>query len=395
MDTSNEMVSPVGAAPGAPGAPPAPARYADDARAPDHRHHWWALPVLTIGGLLLVVTLGAAFVPLQRWAVAPGSAQAVADRVEFDDVARYESDGDVLFVTASGPQLSALESVVGWVDPNIEVQTYEEKFGPRTPAEQQEIGFQAMISSKQTAEYVAFSRLGFPTELVPGPAAVSEVICPDVRPELGACNVLDVGDTIEAIDGTLTPVLDDVPAAIEGKAPGDQVVLTVRPHAADTTEERTVELIASPDDPAKTIVGFVPADTRTVELPFEVDIDTDRIGGPSAGLAFTLTLLDELTPGSLTGGEVVAATGTIDTEGNVGAIGALPQKTLAVIDAGAKVFLVPTAQGEEEIARVQELAGDRLRVVPVATLDEALAVLAELGGNALELGTPGADWPTA
>jgi hypothetical protein len=55
---------------------------------------------------------------------------------------------------------------------------------------------------------------------------------------------------------------------------------------------------------------------------------------------------------------------------------------------------VPTAQGEDEIARVQELAGDRLRVVPVATLDEALTVLADLGGNALELGTPGADWPT-
>ena len=97
-----------------------------------------------------------------------------------------------------------------------------------------------------------------------------------------------------------------------------------------------VPLIASPDDPERTIIGFVPFDTATVELPFEIEIDTDRIGGPSAGLAFTLTLIDELSEGNLLGGLDVAVTGTIDIEGNVGAIGGLPQKVSAVKQVGRR-----------------------------------------------------------
>ncbi len=70
-----------------------------------------------------------------------------------------------------------------------------------------------------------------------------------------------------------------------------------------------VELSSDPTDPDRTIVGFVPFDTRTVELPFDVSIDTAAVGGPSAGAAFTLALIDELTPGDLTGGRDIAVTG--------------------------------------------------------------------------------------
>jgi PDZ domain-containing protein len=125
----------------------------------------------------------------------------------------------------------------------------------------------------------------------------------------------------------------------------------------------------------------VPADTRTVDVPFEVDIDTDTIGGPSAGLAFALSLLDELTPGALAGNVTVATTGTIDENGNVGAIGALHQKTVAVKASGAKVFLVPATQSEAEIADAKATAGKSLTVIPVKTLDEALKVLQKYGGG--------------
>ena len=92
-----------------------------------------------------------------------------------------------------------------------------------------------------------------------------------------------------------------------------------------------VELIQSPDDPQRTIVGFSARDTRTVELPFDVTIDTDRIGGPSAGLSFTLALIDQLTPGELTPPGGVAVTGTIANNSSVEAKGALNASSQFII----------------------------------------------------------------
>jgi PDZ domain-containing protein len=157
--------------------------------------------------------------------------------------------------------------------------------------------------------------------------------------------------------------------------------LNANPNATRRTEK--VRLIASPDDASRTIVGITPADTRTVEVPFEVAISTNAIGGPSAGLAFTLALLDELTPGNLMGNVRVATTGTIEEDGTVGPIGALRQKTVAVRRAGAKVFLVPKAQSAAELAAARSAAGTDLKVIPVGTLDEALKALQKFGGGVL------------
>ena len=100
-------------------------------------------------------------------------------------------------------------------------------------------------------------------------------------------------------------------------------------------------------------------DTRVVTIPndIKVDFETNDIGGPSAGLAFTLTLIDRLSDGDLTGGKKVAVTGTIDVDGNVGAIGGLQSKASAVRQAGAEYFIVPYNQGEADIAAAQKAAG--------------------------------------
>jgi PDZ domain-containing protein len=132
-------------------------------------------------------------------------------------------------------------------------------------------------------------------------------------------------------------------------------------------------------------VGFVPFDTRAIDLPFEVDIDTGDIGGPSAGLAFTLALIDELSPGDLTGGRDVAVTGTISLDGSVGAIGGLPQKVSAVRQNGYDLFLVPASQPElddpEQLQRLEDIAQGDVEIVPVESLDDALAALAARGGD--------------
>jgi PDZ domain-containing protein len=213
----------------------------------------------------------------------------------------------------------------------------------------------------------------------------AETECLDWAP---SDDLLDPGDKLIEVDGVELKTLDDLSPILKRHQPGDMIEIRFdRPGSGE--QSGSIELIGDPDDPTRTLIGFVPVDTAQAELPFDVTINSGAIGGPSAGLAFTLTLLDELTPGELTGGAAVAVTGTIDSNANVGAIGGLVQKASAVKQTGAKVFIVPFAQGERNIADARKVAGSDLTIIPVKTLDEALAALAELGGNGLELGTPG------
>ena len=353
--------------------------------APRQRNMWWALPLLTIVWLVTGALITSSLVKINYWEVAPGSAEEVASRFSFDknalsQVTRYKTSAPILFVTAYGSKLSALDALVGVLDPDVDVLNREEKFGTITPGEQRRLGFQAMASAKQIAEYVALNRLGYDVSIAYGKLIIERLVCEDAPRPLSACLQLNPGDTITAFDGIEIPTLSDLMPIIADYSPGDVIEVTITPHKTSESVKKKIELMVSPDDPDRTIIGVWPADTRTVDLPFEVDIDTDSIGGPSAGLSFTLALLDELTAGELTGGVKVAATGTIDGDESVGAIGALRQKTVAVKASGATVFFVPSAQTPEELSAARRVAGSKLRIVPVANLGEALKVLEELGG---------------
>jgi len=346
--------------------------------------------MLTLSWLVLIAIIVAGATTIERWETAPGSVDAVAPRLGFGtgatDVTRYRTGNSVRFVTAYGSQLTALEGFVGWVDDDIAIETKLERFGDRSPVEQRRLGFQAMVGAKQIAEYVALKRLGYDVSLNYGSVVVEQVICEEKPAVDSACKRLNPGDVIESLAGTPTPALDVLVKAMEGRKAGDVVEIVVNTLNSNPNETRRTEkvrLIASPDDATRTIIGIVPADTRTVDVPFEVDISTDSIGGPSAGLAFALALLDELTPGNLMGKAAVAATGTIAEDGTVGAIGALRQKAVAVERSGAEVFLVPQSQTPDEIASARAAAGSGLTIVPVGTLDEALDALAKYGGGKL------------
>lgn len=363
----------------------------EPARPPSLRQQLWAIPLLTVAGLIVLTVFAASAWPARWIETAPGDARRVADRLRVTDAETFES-GDILFVTAGGAELTPLMAFVGWVDPVVDVHTCEQVGTcgvPRNQIRQRNLG--AMTSAKQIAEYVALSRLGFDATLNLGPVQVnndfSATECPADTPADYACRVLAFGDTIIAVDGEATPTVAELAAVIATHRPGDVVTVTVTPLDSTATVDKQVQLIADPNDPTRTIVGFSPRDTRTVSVPVTVDIDTDQIGGPSAGLAFTLALIDALTPGRLTGDTKVAVTGTIDAEGNVGAIGSLPQKADAVRRAGAEVFLVPAGQSEAELARAREIAGDGVEIVTVATLEDALQVIADHGGQADPLAT--------
>ncbi len=372
------MVTPAPPAP--PGNPPMPRRL------------WW-IPLIVVAALLSVGVIGASYIGVPYVAYAPGDARPTSSRVEIKGQQTYPIDGQVLFVTVGTPRLSALGWLVGTLDPDkVDIYTEKQVFGDQTEQENRKENLQLMTYSKDFAAYVALTKLGYSVGVSDGGVVVDSLCLAQAADrtctqESPVAAILHPQDVITAVDSTPINVVPDLPAALKDKHVGDTVTLTFK--RGDEVMTATTQLIGSSD--GRAIIGIVPnpspPDSIKFTFPFEVQIDSGQIGGPSAGLAFTLALLDTLTPGDLTGGVEVAATGTIDPGGTVGPIGGLKQKTIAVMRTGAKVFLVPTS----EVAEAQEAAkGSDLKIVGVGTLDEALTALAALGGNATQLGTPGA-----
>ena len=197
--------------------------------------------------------------------------------------------------------------------------------------------------------------------------------------------MIDPGETVVRAGGERVERVEDLVRQIDDRAPGDPLPLVLEDEDGHRRHV-TVELGHFPGAPDEPFLGVSDLQTRDLEVhyPFDVSIDPGQVRGPSAGLAFTLAVLDVLTPGDLTGGHDVAVTGTIDGLGRVGPIGGAEFKAIAAERAGAEVFLVPA--GEEDAARSR--VGDDLRVEPVATLDDALRVLESLGGQPPAIETP-------
>jgi PDZ domain-containing protein len=182
-----------------------------------------------------------------------------------------------------------------------------------------------------------------------------------------------------------TPVLtaDQLTHTLSGFHSGQTITLDVEKGGAapagpvSVTLHDTVIKPGSGFKPFTLDLGIQTEDQVDYTLPVKVSIDVAGIGGPSAGLAMTLGVIDALHGGSLTGGRTVAATGTIDAQGDVGDVGGVAQKTVAVENAGATIFLVPPQEYKAALSK------DRpgLKVYEVSTLDQALAILAAHGGS--------------
>jgi Lon-like protease len=306
----------------------------------------------------------------------PGSARPTTELVDVGaDVATHPPAGEIAFTTVSLRQSTLASYVWAWFDDDVQVVADELILGNRSPQENRQFNLQLMDTSKQDAIRVALLELGYEV-----PVTIDGVVVVGVEEGSAADGTLERGDAVVAIAGEPLDDIDDVSRIMAGRGPGESVVLSVEP--LEREEGREVELVlgAAPDDPARGLIGIsLEPRSPAYSFPIDVDIDSGNVGGPSAGLAFTLAVLDVLTPGELTGGLDVAVTGTIDGLGNVGTVGGVRQKTAAAIDEGYDVFLVPSGEFQE----AQERAGGALEVIAVDTLRDALDALASLGGSGL------------
>jgi PDZ domain-containing protein len=324
--------------------------------------------------------VAASVVRIPYYSMAPGSAVDVEPLVSVGEGGpRFPPEGRVYLTTVSLRQSTVLGALRGWLDPDVDVVDKDTIVPPDTDADElREMNLRLMDGSKDAALGVAFEQLGYDAISGSGASVV------DVVPDSPADGRLRRGDTIVELDGEPVRIDGDVISKLSRHAPGDRVSLVAERDGAPVPLE--MRLGRRPMAPDQAFLG-VGLRTRDLELdfPFEVDIESERIGGPSAGLAFTLELLDVLTEGELTGGLDVAATGTIGLDGSVGDVGGVSQKTAAVEAAGIDLFLVPRG----ELADARRVADGDVRIEPVDTLEDALRILARQGGNGLALELPG------
>lgn len=358
MDTIDPMVVPDPAT-------GTPSPEGDESSPSSLRRLWWAVPALA--AVLLVGVLLSLDLPY--YGIAPGDARAVDDLIAAPEGVAHPPNGKVYLATVSLQRLKPLGALRAWLDDDIDVVHEDELLGNTPRKEYRRQNLELMDDSKETALVVALRELGYKVaEYGKGALVLS------VAERLPADGRLEQGDTIVAVDGESTFLVQDAVEAIKARRPGDEVRLEV----VNADGETRVERITLAERDGGAILGVtMRTKDRTFDLPLDVSIDSGTIGGPSAGLAFTLGVIDKLSAGELTGGKNVAVTGTIDIDGSVGDVGGVVQKTAAVRDRGVRWFLVPP--GEFEQARRH--AGRNLTVLKVATIDEAIEALGRLGGD--------------
>jgi PDZ domain-containing protein len=357
----------------------------------------WPWVIFALCALLVVAAVIASRITLSYYVLVPGQAQSVRALLTLPADRVHTLHGSVLLTDVGVGPVSAFEYLPDrWNKDDTLVRT-SDLLGTTPASEFSAQGTVEMTESQLVAGATAERQLGLPV-----PEKDAGVVIYQTSPGTGAFKALQVGQVITAVDGTATPDTPTLVAAVRSHAVGQSVTLSLGT-MTDPTRTRQVSVRLSglkEDGMVEPVIGVVGFDQPVYDMPFPVSIASDNIGGPSAGLAFTLGILDTVAGGELTGGRIVAATGTIHPDGSVGAVGGVLQKTIAVENAGASVFLVPAS----EYAQAKGGANTHLRVLPVNNLAQAIADLTKLGGHSGAAGNgplPGpdghsapADWQT-
>lgn len=328
-----------------------------------------ALTLLVAGFLVLSLGIVGALMKVPYVVLSPGPTENTIGEVDKKPVITitgrqtYPTSGALSLVTVAyqgGPssRIDLLTALRGWIDPSVAVVPEETIFpSSRSQKEVEEENTVEMTNSQDFATAAALTELKISYSTV-----VSVVSTEKGRPADGK---LMKGDEVNTVNGKPASDVGGVADAVKALKPGENVTFNVT--RGGQRVDVTVPTAAGAG--GKSVVGMVMQ--AKYKFPFEVDINVGDVGGPSAGLMFSLGILDKLTPGELTGGKGIAGTGTIDPSGQVGPIGGIAQKMVGARKAGATVFLTPADNCTEALRSVP----DGLRLVKSETLHDAVLAL--------------------
>ena len=319
-------------------------------------------------GLLAVAAIVLYIVPSNDFIFLPDPAHPVAPLVRVQGGHTPTGPGGIYFVDVFERRANVLESLFPFIHSGATLYPASEIVPPGSNDSQvRRADLREMTISQQVAAAVALRRLGYHVVAVPDGVIVSQILAGTF-----ADGRLQPTDVVAAANGKPTPTIAALHQALAGVRPGKTVALQVRRGGKTLTVR--VKTTPDPQDRARAIVGFVPDQGAAITLPIHVSIDAGNVGGPSAGLAFALQLMEDLGH-RVDRGYRVAATGEMKLDGSVAAIGGVKQKTFGARDAKADVFLVPAADGN---AAEAEKYAHGLRIIPVTSFGQALRALASL-----------------
>jgi PDZ domain-containing protein len=315
---------------------------------------------------LLVVVVGVfvlTFIPSDHYIVLPDRARPTDPLVRIPGE-ESQDEQDIYMVDVRIGRANLLERLFPGIREGADLLP-ERAVNPAGVSDRQrrQSSLNDMSRSQLIAITVALRQLGREVELNESGA---EVVL--VQPDSPADGVLEVGDVIVEAEGQEVESITGLQRALADVEPGQEVELAVQ--RGDERVELTSGTQAAPDEAERAVMGIQVQDALDFEFPVDIEIDAGAIGGPSAGLAFALDIIDELGD-DIDRGRKIVATGELTIDGDVLPIGGVKQKAIGAREAGADIFLVPDANFEDARNAV-----DDLEIIPVSNLEEALSVLA-------------------
>jgi PDZ domain-containing protein len=326
------------------------------------RFRWWWVVI----GLVVVLggtAVGLWLTPSDQYLLLPDKATPVAPLVELPDEQADGDDGGIYMVDILVRRANLLERLFPGVNGDASL-IPARAINPHGVSERQrrQTSNLDMTRSQQIAAAVALRELGYEVDATPSGAEVDTVI-----PGTPASGALSPGDVIVEANGVKVETPEDLRGAMEGVTPGDEVEISYRRDGKVT--KVTLATQAAQEDPSRPVIGVIVEQAASIDLPIDVSIDAGSVGGPSAGLAFALDIVNELGT-DVDQGRTIVVTGELALDGAVGAIGGVKQKAIGAKKAGADLFVVPEGNAEEA-----RRYADGLEVVAVDSFREALEAL--------------------
>ncbi|MGZ4291010.1 MAG: PDZ domain-containing protein [Gaiellaceae bacterium] len=322
--------------------------------------------LFALGLVLLALFLASLVIPSNEYIFLPDTAHPVAPLVSVPG-GHDPTTGGIYYVDVIVRKAKLLERLFGGLHEGADLYPASAINPPGVgDSQRRQIDLQDMQNSQQVAAAVALRAAGKKVVTRPVGAKIDAV-----EPGRPAVGKLEPDDVVTAVDGARIQSPKDLFAEMSRHTPGDTVTFTIRRDGATRLER--MRTVADSQAPKRAVVGIFVEPALDIHLPINVRIDAGGVGGPSAGLAFALDVLQELGH-DVVHGHKIAATGEILPDGSIGPIGGIKQKTIGAREAHVDAFLVPAGENARDARRYAH----GLRIIPVESFPQALHALATL-----------------
>ncbi|RSD28128.1 SepM family pheromone-processing serine protease [Mesobacillus subterraneus] len=330
---------------------------------------------ISLSILAAVLLMASALYYLPYYVSKPGMAKELEPIIEVEG--GYEEEGSFMLTTVRMGRANIYSYIIAKMSKYQELYPVEDIRAENESDEEYNIRqLHMMDNSKTVAIEVAYKKAGIPVEY-----NYKGVYVLRIMEGMPAEGKLMPGDLVFEVDGNEFESSDDFIAYISSKKPGDIVQLAYKRNGKTNNVE--VPLKALDDGSERPVVGIQLVDDKEIDVDPDVTVHSEEIGGPSAGLMFSLEIYNQLIEEDLTKGYEIAGTGTMSSDGTVGRIGGIQQKVVAADKAGAEIFFAPFEKGakgsnyEEAMIAAKDIK-TKMKIVPVDTFEEAVSYLENL-----------------